>query len=73
MSEPAKEVFITAPQLYERWACSHMLIVARLRDDPDFPKPIYFGRHRRWKLSEIESYERVLATRPKPTKRTKAA
>jgi predicted DNA-binding transcriptional regulator AlpA len=69
MTEAPKEVFLTAPQLFERWGVSHMFVVKRLRDDTDFPKPIYFGRHRRWKLSEIESYERVLAMRPKPTKK----
>jgi hypothetical protein len=48
-----------------------MFVVDRLKDDPDMPKPTYFGRHRRWKLSEIEAYEKILAARPRPTKSTK--
>ena len=62
------ERFLTAPQLFERWGVSHMFVVARLRDDPAFPKPSYFGRRRRWKLSEVESYERAVAARGAPSK-----
>jgi predicted DNA-binding transcriptional regulator AlpA len=65
-SESKSEIFITAPQLFERWQCSHMFVVARLRDDSDFPKPIFFGRHRRWRLADIEAYEKLLAKRPAP-------
>lgn len=69
MSEAQNEnSFITAPQLFERWQCSHMFIVALLKRDTDFPKPTYFGRHRRWRVSEIEAYEKLLAGRPRPKK-----
>ena len=62
----SQSLFVTAPQLFERWQCSHMLVVARLRDDPEFPKPLYFGRRRRWRLADIEKYERAMAGRPAP-------
>lgn len=69
MSDTTSEnSFITAPQLFERWQCSHMMIVARLRDDEQFPKPVYFGRRRRWRVNEIEKYEKLLAARPRPKK-----
>jgi len=46
-----------------------MLVVARLRDDPTFPRPIYFGRRRRWRLAEIEKYERAqIGKTPSPYK-----
>ena len=71
MPEATNEAFLTAPQLFERWQCSHMLIVARLRDDPDFPHPLYFGRRRRWRVSEIENYEKLLAAKGPPPKKRK--
>jgi predicted DNA-binding transcriptional regulator AlpA len=52
-------------QLRERWGgCSHMLIERRLRNDPDFPKPVRLGGGEKgsgWRFfdeAEIESYER---------------
>jgi predicted DNA-binding transcriptional regulator AlpA len=38
--------FIKTPHLRQRWSVSHMFIEDHLRNDPDFPKPIFFGRHR---------------------------
>lgn len=67
-SEALSETFITAPQLFERWQCSHMLVVGKLKFDSDMPRPIYFGRRRRWRVSEIEAYEKLLAARPRPKK-----
>jgi predicted DNA-binding transcriptional regulator AlpA len=64
------ETFLTAAQVYARWGVSHMFVVDRLKTDPEMPKPTYFGRHRRWKLSEIEAYEKILAVRPRPKKTT---
>jgi len=66
------ETFLTAPQLFARWQCSHMFVVDRLKDDPEMPKPTYFGRHRRWRLTEIETYEKILAGRPHPARKRKA-
>ncbi len=65
------ETFLTAPQLYERWQCSHMFIVSLLLREVDFPKPSYFGRRRRWRVSEIEKYERIVAARGAPPKKAK--
>ena len=32
--------------------------------EPSFPDPTYFGRERRWRLSDIVNYERALAGLP---------
>jgi hypothetical protein len=47
----------------ERYETSHMTIERKLHDDPDFPKPIYFGHQRKWRISELEEYERKLVIR----------
>ena len=59
--------------LFERWNCSHMYIVALLKRDADFPKPLYMGTRRRWRLSEIEKYERLIATRSPPKRKLAGA
>ena len=47
---------------------SAMWIERRLADDPKFPKPIYIGRNRFWRVNEIEKYIEERASAPKPTK-----
>jgi hypothetical protein len=57
---PAGAVFIGIRQLQERWGgISHMTVERRLRDDPSFPKPRFFGRLRFWKIADVEAYERA--------------
>ena len=58
------EIFIPTRQVRRRYGDrSHMWIERRLKDDPEFPRPYYFGRLRFFKLSELEAYERRHATR----------
>lgn len=38
-----------------------MWIERRLKDDPTFPKPVYLGRLRYWKISDLETWEREKA------------
>jgi predicted DNA-binding transcriptional regulator AlpA len=45
-----------------------MWIERRLADDPDFPKPIYLGRLRYWRLADIEGWERARAAAGPKTK-----
>lgn len=53
-------VYLTARQLQKRYGGrSHMWIERRLAADPDFPRPIYVGRLRFWRLDQIEEYERA--------------
>jgi predicted DNA-binding transcriptional regulator AlpA len=51
--------FATAPQVCLRYGgVSHMWLERRLKNDPKFPRPRYFGRLRFFKISELEEYER---------------
>jgi predicted DNA-binding transcriptional regulator AlpA len=59
---PSSAKFISAPQVLARYGGrSHMWLVRKLEDDPRFPKPVYFGRLRFFKLVELEEYERICA------------
>jgi hypothetical protein len=52
--------FITTTQLRERWGnVSHMFIERRVKGDPNFPKPIFFGRLRFWDVEEVAAWERA--------------
>jgi len=56
--------FLTARQLRKRYGNrSHMWVERRLKDDPGFPRPYYFGRMRFFRLSELEAYECRQVTR----------
>ncbi len=43
--------------------CSDMWIWRRLKDDPDFPRPIYISKRRFWRLGDLVAWERALACR----------
>lgn len=56
--------FISANQLRARYGGrSHMWVERKLKDDPAFPRPTYFGRLRFWNLPELEAWERQLAAK----------
>ena len=56
--------FLTARQLRKRYGNrSHMWVARRLKDDPDFPRPYYFGQLRFFKLSDLEAWERQQAAK----------
>jgi hypothetical protein len=60
-------VFLTSRQLRDRYGgVSHMWIERRLVDDPEFPKPVYFGARRFWALADIEVWERTRAAKSLP-------
>jgi hypothetical protein len=40
-----------------------MWIERRLRDDPDFPHPIYFGRIRMWDEDLLDKWDDICAAR----------
>jgi predicted DNA-binding transcriptional regulator AlpA len=57
------EVYLRTKQVRARYgSVSHMWVERRLQADPSFPRPIYFGRLRFWKLSELEKWEAAKAT-----------
>lgn len=57
---PADSKFISASQLREhRYAQrSHMWLVRLLKNDPDFPRPVWFGKMRFFEVAALEAYER---------------
>ena len=73
MSADQHETFLTTAKVRERYGVSHMFIERRLADaGSTFPRPIYLGRLRFWKLAELEAWERAQALKPPPTKKKKA-
>jgi predicted DNA-binding transcriptional regulator AlpA len=52
------EIFLKTRQVQARWGgVSHMFVERRLKNDATFPKPVFLGRLRFWKLSELEAWE----------------
>ena len=60
---PAGAVYITTAQLRQRYGnLSHMWVERKLRNDPEFPRPVCFGSSFRFfKLADVEDYERRCA------------
>ena len=56
--------FVPARAVRQRYGnVSHMWIERRLKDDPSFPRPIYFGRLRFWRIEDLREWERACAKR----------
>ena len=59
-------------QVCERYGgCAKITIERRLQNDPDFPRPMYFGKRKRlFAESKLEAYERsrVVANEEEETK-----
>lgn len=50
--------FLPARHVRERYRVSDMTIWRWLRDDSvGFPQPVYLGRYRYWRVSDIEAWE----------------
>jgi predicted DNA-binding transcriptional regulator AlpA len=61
--EPS-EIWLLAADVRKRYGdASVMWLDRRLKDDSGFPKPVYLGRQRYWRLSELEAWERDCARR----------
>jgi predicted DNA-binding transcriptional regulator AlpA len=60
------DVYLRTRQVQQRYGnCSAMWIERRLATDPAFPRPVYFGRYRFWKLSDLEAWEKAQAEEPR--------
>jgi hypothetical protein len=56
-------VLISSGQVLRRYGDrSHMWIERRLEDGSGFPKPVYIGRLRFWRLADLEKWEHSLAS-----------
>jgi predicted DNA-binding transcriptional regulator AlpA len=61
--DTTEKTFLTSAQLRTRYGGrSHMWLERRLKSDPLFPRPQYFGRLRFWDRAAIEAWERATAT-----------
>lgn len=56
------DVFLPARKVWERYGVTDMTIYRWLRDERmAFPQPVYLGRFRYWKLTDLVSWERTRA------------
>ena len=57
---PPGSSYISAAQLrkYRYGDRSHMWLVRLLKSDPDFPRPVKFGRMNFYSVEALEAYER---------------
>jgi len=61
---PAGAVYISAKQVLARYGGrSEMWLNRKLTMEADFPRPMYSGRLRFFRLDEIEQYEKLSVTR----------
>jgi predicted DNA-binding transcriptional regulator AlpA len=58
--DPVEQVWMTGPQLSQRYGVSTKWLLRKLESDPQFPRPVYFGDTQKkfFSLAEIEAYER---------------
>lgn len=57
----ADDTLIPTAQVRRRYGnCSHMWVERRLKDDPDFPRPVYIAGSRFWRLGHLASWERAV-------------
>ena len=58
------EVFLTAKQVRQRYGgASAMWLHRREHDGSDFPKCVVIAGRKMWRLSELETWERSLASK----------
>ena len=64
--------FLTGPRVQERYGVSQMTIWRWERDQKlGFPQPTRIARHKYWKLTDLEAWERAQATNSATTIKTK--
>ena len=52
--------YLPARKVWERYGVTSMTLHRWLNDpDTEFPKPIYIGRFRYWRLDTLETWERL--------------
>jgi hypothetical protein len=56
--------WMSSVQLRQRYGGkSHMWIVRKLKNDPNFPRPVYDGRMQQFSVAEFDAYDRLLLSR----------
>jgi predicted DNA-binding transcriptional regulator AlpA len=59
-TEPQDDRFLTAAMVAKRYSVSKMTLWRWLKADNGFPKPVYIGRNRYWRLASLEAWEQSL-------------
>lgn len=63
-TETLNNSLIPTAQVRARYGgVSHMWVERRLKDDPNFPRPLYIAKRRFWRLGELIAWEREVASR----------
>jgi predicted DNA-binding transcriptional regulator AlpA len=63
MSKAPDDAFLPASGVWNRYGVTSMTLFRWLRDENlGFPRPVYIGRFRFWRISELEAFE---AARPR--------
>ena len=58
-TKPAEREFLPARQVWERYSVTSMTLWRWVADERmGFPKPVYFGRFRYWRMADLEAWER---------------
>lgn len=55
--------FLPAREVWTRYGVSQMTLWRWLKET-DFPRPIYIGRYRYWRLADLEEFESRLTDKP---------
>jgi predicted DNA-binding transcriptional regulator AlpA len=63
MSAKPDTVYLKTRQVQRRYGVSHMFIARHLANDPTFPRPVFLGRLRFWRLADLEAWEVAQADR----------
>jgi predicted DNA-binding transcriptional regulator AlpA len=59
-----ESIFLSSRQVRQRYGGrSQMWLHRRLHDNSGFPRPVYLGRQRFWKLEDLERWEREQAAK----------
>jgi predicted DNA-binding transcriptional regulator AlpA len=66
-SIPGDDRFLPARAVWERYGVTSMSLYRWLADEQmGFPRPIYFGRFRHWRLSDLIAWEMARPNTGKP-------
>ena len=64
-TEQTDTAYLTSRQTRDRYGnVSLMWLHRRLNDDSGFPRPVYMGRRRFWRASDLIALERAQAAKP---------
>lgn len=61
---PAGAIWMTSNQVCARYGGkSHMWLWRKVKCDPAFPKPVYFGRMMMFSVAEQDEYDRIMISK----------